>query len=92
MVSAFVLIAAEPSKIAPLAEQLAELAGVAEVYSVTGDEDLVAVVRVKEHEQLADVVTHRIACLEGIRHTRTMIAFKAFSRHDLDAIFDVGMP
>jgi len=91
MVSAFVLIAAEPARIADLAAELADLKGVAEVYSVTGDEDLVVIVRVRHHEELADVVTGRIATLPGIRHTRTMIAFKAYSRHDLDSIFDVGM-
>ena len=91
MVTAFVLIAADPSRIASLAEAIADVEGVSEVYSVTGDEDLIAIVRVREHEQLAAVVTEHIACMEGIRHTRTSIAYKAFSRHDLDAIFDVGI-
>ena len=90
MLNAFVLIDAEPAKVATLAEQLTDLPGVSEVYSVTGDDDLVVIIRVKEHDQLADVVTTEIGCLEGIRRTRTMVAYKAYSRHDLDAIFDVG--
>ena len=90
MVNAFVLIDAEPARVPDLAAELTELPGVSEVYSVTGDDDLVVVVRVREHEQLADVVTREIASLDGIRSTRTMVAFKAYSKHDLDAIFDVG--
>jgi DNA-binding Lrp family transcriptional regulator len=91
LITAFLLIAAEPARIADLAVELADTSGVAEVYSVTGDDDLVAIVRVREHDQLAEVVTHGIACLDGIRQTRTMIAYKAFSKHDLDAIFAVGL-
>ncbi|MGH9184895.1 MAG: Lrp/AsnC family transcriptional regulator [Acidimicrobiales bacterium] len=91
MVAAFVLIAAEPARVADLAAELADVPGVAEVYSVTGDADLVAIVRVLQHDLLADVVTRCIAPLPGIRHTRTMIAFRAYSRHDLDAIFGVGV-
>lgn len=90
MITAFVLISTEPARTADLAAELTEVPGIAEVYSVTGDEDLIAVVRVREHDQLAEVVTGRIACLPGIRHTRTSIAYKAFSKHDLDSIFDVG--
>jgi len=88
---AFVLIDAEPSRIAELAEELAETDGVAEVYSVAGESaDIVAIVRVRNHEDLADVVTRRIACHEGIRSTRTLVAFKAHSRHDLEAMWDLG--
>ncbi len=61
-----------------------------EVYSVTGDEDLIAVVRVREHDALADVVTKHIAGLDGIRHTRTSIAYRAYSRHDIEGIFSLG--
>ena len=85
MLTGFVLILAEPSRIAALSEELAGLEGVSEVYSVTGEWDLVAVVRVRTHERLADVVTVDIAKLEGIRRTETMVAFRAYSRHDLDA-------
>ena len=85
MLTGFVLILAEPSRIAALSEELAGLDGVSEVYSVTGEWDLVAVVRVRDHERLADVVTIDIAKLEGIRRTETMVAFRAYSRHDLEA-------
>ncbi len=91
MVSAFVLIQAVPDRIANLADELAEEEGVAEVYSVAGESaDLIAVVRVRHHDDLADVVTRRIACREGIVATTTMVAFKAYSRHDLEAMWDLG--
>jgi len=90
MVSAFVLITADPGRVAELAAELADIPGIAEVYSVTGDEDLIAVVRVREHEALADVVTKHIASLDGIRHTRTSIAYRAYSRHDIESMFDLG--
>lgn len=90
MLSAFVLITAEPAEVASLAAALTEVEGVAEVYSVSGEEDLVAIVRVRLHEHLADVVTGSIAALPGILATRTLIAFQAFSRHDLEAMWDLG--
>lgn len=90
MVHAFVLINAEPARIADLATELAEVDGVAEVYSVAGDEDLVAIVRVRHHDELADVVTRRINEHDGIVATRTLIAFQAYSRHDLEAMWDLG--
>jgi DNA-binding Lrp family transcriptional regulator len=90
MVHAFVLIDARPERVADLAEELAELAGVSEVYSVAGHADIVAVVRVRHHEELADVVTRHISQLPGIVDTRTLIAFRAYSRHDLDAMWEVG--
>ena len=90
MVHAFVLIDAEPARIAALADELADVDGVAEVYSVAGEADLVAVVRVRRHDELADVVTRRISSLPGILATRTLIAFQAYSRHDLEAMFDLG--
>jgi DNA-binding Lrp family transcriptional regulator len=90
MVHSFVLIDAEPARVADLAVELADVEGVAEVYSVAGHADIVAVVRVRRHEELADVVTRRISALPGIIDTRTLIAFRAYSRHDLEAIFDLG--
>jgi DNA-binding Lrp family transcriptional regulator len=90
MLTAFVLVQAEPARVAPLATELADVEGVAEVYSVAGDEDLVAIVRVRQHEELADVVTRGIAGHEGILATRTLVAFRAYSRHDLEAMFDLG--
>ena len=90
MVAAFVLINAEPRRIAALAQELADVDGVAEVYSTAGDADLVAVVRVRRHDELAEVVTGRLAALEGILDTRTLIAFQAYSRHDLESMWSLG--
>lgn len=90
MLSAFVLIDAEPARIADLAQELTEVEGVAEVYSVAGGPDLVAVVRVRGQDALAMVVTRGIASLDGILATNTLVAFKAYSRHDLEAMWDLG--
>ncbi len=91
MLTAFVLINAQPDRIADLGSDIADVDGVAEVYSVTGDLDLVAIVRVRQHEELAEVVTRHIAALPGIVHTTTMIAFQAYSRHDLDSMWGLGI-
>jgi DNA-binding Lrp family transcriptional regulator len=91
MVNAFVLIDAEPQRIAALAAELADVDGVAEVYSVAGEADIVVVVRVREHDELAEVVTGRIAALDGIVATRTLIAFKAYSQRDLEAMWSLGV-
>lgn len=91
MLSAFVLIDAEPARVADLASELADVDGIAEVYSVAGECDIVAVVRVRRHEDLADVVTRRIAALDGIVATRTMVAFKAYSERDLASLWDLGV-
>lgn len=91
MLHAFVLIDAAPPRIASLAEELADLDGVTEVFSVAGDvADIIAIVRVRHHEELVEVVTGRIAALEGIESTSTLVAFQAYSRHDLDAMWDLG--
>jgi len=87
---AVVLIEAERSAIRTLGGELAAIDGVAEAYSVTGEWDFVAIVRVREHERLASVVTNAIAQLAGVVRTQTMVAFEAFSRHDLEAMFSVG--
>lgn len=91
MVTAFVLVNSEPSRTAALAEELADLPDVAEVYSVAGEYDLVVVVRARHHDDLADVVTKEIASLRGILRTRTLIAFRAYSSRDLDAIWSIGV-
>lgn len=91
MVSAFVLIKAEPARIAELAGMLTEIEGVAEVYSVAGDVDLVVIIRVRRHEDLAAVVTGQVATLPGIVETRTMIAYQAFSQHDLESMWSLGV-
>jgi DNA-binding Lrp family transcriptional regulator len=92
MLHAFVLIDAEPARVADLAGELADVDGVAEVYSVAGDADLVAVIRVRHHDELAELVTRRIFSHPGIVETRTLIAFQAYSRHDLEAMWDLGGP
>lgn len=91
MITAFVLIRAERGQVAALAQTLAELPGVAEVYSVSGPHDLVAIARVARPDDLAALVTERLAVLKGIVSTETMLAFRAYSRHDLDSLFDVGL-
>jgi DNA-binding Lrp family transcriptional regulator len=90
MTHAVVLIKAERSALANLGEQLADVDGVAEAYSVTGEWDFVAMLRVGEHGELADAVTGRLSKLDGIADTYTMVAFQVFSRHDLEALFSVG--
>lgn len=88
MISAVILIEAEPSSIATLAEQIVDIDRVSEVYSVTGEFDLVAMVRVREHEELADVVTGRIARLDGVRRTHSMVAFRTYRDADFAWDFD----
>jgi DNA-binding Lrp family transcriptional regulator len=90
MTHAVVLIEAERDAMSRLGGELADIAGVAEAYSVTGEWDFVAIVRVPRHEQLADVVTGEIGGLAGVSRTQTMVAFEAFSRHDLEALFSIG--
>ena len=90
MTHAIVLIEAERTALPTLGGTLAGVDGVAEAYSVTGEWDFVAVVRVRKHEQLADVVTGTIGQLSGVTRTQTMVAFEVFSRHDLEALFSVG--
>lgn len=87
---AVVLIRAERSALPTLGSELAALDGVAEAYSVTGEWDFVAVLRVASPDALADVVTARLARLDGIERTYTMVAFEAFSKHDLEAMFSIG--
>jgi DNA-binding Lrp family transcriptional regulator len=90
MVTSIVLLRVERGKVNGVAEKLAEMSGISEVYSVGGRFDLVAIIRVKSNEDLADMVTKQMATLEGIEGTETLIAFRAFSRHDLEAMFSVG--
>lgn len=90
MTHAIVLIEAERNALATLGGALAGIDGVREAYSVTGEWDFVAIVAVKRHEDLATVVASSIGQLSGVRRTMTMVAFEAFSRHDLEALFDIG--
>ncbi len=87
MVTALVLMNVERALIVQVAEQLADLAGISEVYSVAGRHDLVAVIRVQTNEALADLVTGQIRKLAGIQATETLIAFRTYSRHDLERMF-----
>jgi DNA-binding Lrp family transcriptional regulator len=91
MVTSIILINAERNKINEVAEKLQAIAGVSEVYSVSGNYDLVAIVRVKTNDDLADLVTMKMLAIGGIAKTETMLAFQAYSRHDLEAMFAVGM-
>ena len=88
--NAIVLIEAERDALSALGGELADIEGVSEAYSVTGAWDFVAIVRVPHHEQLADVVTGEIGALPGVMRTQTMVAFAAYSRHDLEALFSIG--
>lgn len=90
MTHAIVLIEAQRSAMESLGGQLADVEGVAEAYSVTGEWDFVAVIRVREQEELAPLITGRLAQLDGIKRTHTMVAFEVFSQHDLEALFSVG--
>ena len=90
MTHAVVLIRAEREALGTLGGRLAEIDGVSEAYSVTGEWDFVAIVRVPDPEQLAKVVTDSLAQLPGIARTYTMTAFRAYSEHDLAAMFSIG--
>lgn len=90
MLTAIVLIETEPSLIPEVAQAIADLPKVSEVYSVTGDVNLIAMVRVSQHEELSDVIAGQISKVNGVAETRTYIAFQSYSRHDLDAAFGLG--
>ena len=91
MLTAFVMIQAEPDKIAGIAQTIANMANVAEVYSVTGDFDIMVILRVAEYEQLADAVPDGLSKIEGIMRTNTVLAFRRFSSEDLEAAWDIGV-
>jgi len=91
MITAIVLVHTAVDRIPEVAERIAALDGVSEVYSVTGDVDLVVVVRVAEHEQLADVIADHLSKMDGVTSTRTYLAFRAYSKHDLEAAFALGL-
>ena len=91
MVTSIILLKIERSKINEAAEQLADMEGISEVYSVSGNYDLVAIARVPANDDLANLVTNKLHRIDSILKSETMLAFKAFSRHDLEAMFTVGM-
>ena len=83
MLTAIVLVKAEPGKVATLGPALAAVEGVSEVYSVAGDEDLVVIVRVNDYERVDDIVTEHVAPMGGIIETRTLIAFRQYDPTDV---------
>ena len=89
MVTFIILINTEHNKITEVAERLADMPEISEVYSVTGIYDLVAIVRTRTNDDVAELVTNHIGPLEGIKATDTMLAFKTFSRHDLESMFSL---
>jgi DNA-binding Lrp family transcriptional regulator len=90
MVHALVLVQCEIDEIPEAAQAIAELDGVTEVYSVAGEFDLVAIVRVSEHDDLAKVIPQGIARVDGVERTETLIAFQVYSKHDLERLFAIG--
>jgi DNA-binding Lrp family transcriptional regulator len=90
VVTAIVLIKADVASIPETAEAIAQIPAVTEVYSVTGEFDLVAIVRVRGHEELSDVIPGTLNKVTGVTHTETHIAFRTYSRHDLEAAFALG--
>src|SRR5438477_9246664 len=91
MLTAVILVKSTRDGLTRLGPVLADVEGVAEVYTVTGEWDFVAIVRVREHDDLANVVTRELTKLEGIERTQTMVAFQQFSAHDLEAMFGLGL-
>jgi DNA-binding Lrp family transcriptional regulator len=91
VISAIVLINAEVDRIPEVAAAIAEIDGVSEVYSVTGDVDLIAMVRVRQHEDFADVIADQLNKVKGVLLTQTHIAFRTYSKNDLDAAFSLGL-
>jgi DNA-binding Lrp family transcriptional regulator len=90
VITAVVLISADRKAIPTLGEALAAVEGVSEVYSVTGEVDFIAMVRARRHEDLADIVTSGIGQVPGVVRTQTHVAFRMYSRHDLEAVFGLG--
>jgi DNA-binding Lrp family transcriptional regulator len=91
VITAIVMISVETDKIPEVASAIADLSGVSEVYSVAGDVDLVAIVRVREFDQIAEVIAGQLSKVAGVLHTDTHIAFRAYSRHDLESTFSIGV-
>jgi DNA-binding Lrp family transcriptional regulator len=90
VITAIVMIDAATDSIGEVAEAVADLPGVSEVYSVAGNADLIAIIRVREFEDIAKVIAGRINKVPGVVETDTHIAFRAYSRHDLEATFAIG--
>ena len=90
MITGVALIDVEHGRVNAVAQALADLEGVSEVYSVSGNYDLVAIIRVRDNDALAQLMTDHMGKVPGITNTHTMLAFRAFSRHDLESMFSVG--
>jgi DNA-binding Lrp family transcriptional regulator len=90
MITTVVLATCDIHTVPETAQAIADLPEVSEVYSVAGDYDLVIMVRTRQHEDLAEVVTNGIARIQGVQRTQTLVAFKVFSRHDVESLFSLG--
>lgn len=91
MITAIVFVKADTARIPEVAETIAALDGVSEVYSTTGQIDLIVLVRVRQHDDIAVVVADRLNKVAGVIDTETHIAFRAYSQHDLEAAFSIGL-
>lgn len=91
MITAIVFVEAEVARIPEVAAQIADLDGVSEVYSVTGGIDLIAMIRVRSIDEVAEVIAERLNKVPGVLNTETHIAFRAYSSHDLEAAFSLGV-
>jgi DNA-binding Lrp family transcriptional regulator len=91
MVTALVLLKVARDKVNSVAETLADMDGITEVYSVAGRYDLTVIIRVKDNDQLAELVTNHMLKVEGILKSETLIAFRVYSRHDLESMFSIGL-
>lgn len=89
MVTAIILINVARDKVNDIADELAGMSAISEVFSVSGNYDLIAIVRVTHNDDLAELVTNHLLKIDGIEKTNTLLAFKAYSRHDLEAMFSV---
>ena len=91
MVTALVLLTVARDKVNTVSETLADLQGITEVYSLAGRYDLAVIIRVQDNDQLAEVVTNHMLKVEGILTSETLVAFRAYSRHDLESMFSIGL-
>ena len=91
MVTAMVLLNVERNKVNSIAETLADIGGVTEVYSLAGQYDLAVIIRVKDNDSMAEVVTNHMLKVEGIVKSETHVAFRVYSKHDLERMFSIGM-
>lgn len=91
MVTAFVMIKTEVRRTSEVAQRIADLEHVAEVYSVTGEYDIIVILHLSTYEQLAEVVPDQIAMIDGVAETETTLAFRAYTRRELDTAFDIGL-